>query len=141
VLAEEPTCRLCTTPSAIVDHVVPLAKGGSTERDNLQALCESCHREKTRGDHLPVDTWMIYVKDAFVRPSDRDLVDESEIAARLGVSVDTLHKHQRAVGFLQPEVVPGKVLGDCWDWQRVQIWAQLRGIRKSGTDGRYEPNP
>ncbi len=30
-----------------VDHIVPLADGGSNETSNLQALCLMCHRVKT----------------------------------------------------------------------------------------------
>lgn len=53
VLAEEPLCRLClkqgrTTASQIVDHIKPLAWGGSDERTNKQALCKPCHDEKSR---------------------------------------------------------------------------------------------
>jgi hypothetical protein len=30
-----------------IDHIIPLINGGTNNRDNLQALCISCHREKT----------------------------------------------------------------------------------------------
>lgn len=30
-----------------VDHVVPLADGGTNEDGNLQLLCVECHRRKT----------------------------------------------------------------------------------------------
>jgi hypothetical protein len=30
-----------------IDHIKPLITGGTNERDNLQALCISCHRDKT----------------------------------------------------------------------------------------------
>jgi len=33
-----------------VDHVVPVALGGSNEPENLQILHRPCHREKTRSD-------------------------------------------------------------------------------------------
>jgi 5-methylcytosine-specific restriction endonuclease McrA len=46
------------------DHVVPLYLGGKDVEENLQWLCETCHRVKTVGDrirqklkHLPVESW------------------------------------------------------------------------------------
>ena len=51
VLIEEPVCRKCQRMSSVqVDHIIPLCKGGTDERDNLQAMCEQCHDEKTRKD-------------------------------------------------------------------------------------------
>jgi 5-methylcytosine-specific restriction protein A len=47
VLREEPECRLCGAPATQVDHIVPLAQGGSRGRENLQAICAWCHRGKT----------------------------------------------------------------------------------------------
>ena len=39
-------CRRCGAPAHHVDHVVPLARGGSDHEVNLQALCESCNLAK-----------------------------------------------------------------------------------------------
>ena len=51
VLIEEPVCRICgRKPSTQVDHINPVSKGGTDERDNLQGACEECHEEKTRKD-------------------------------------------------------------------------------------------
>jgi 5-methylcytosine-specific restriction protein A len=50
VLAEEPRCRLCGAPSNEVDHIVPLAAGGTNERGNLRALDTACHKLKTAAD-------------------------------------------------------------------------------------------
>lgn len=33
-----------------VDHIVPKAKGGADQLDNLQALCAPCHAHKTATD-------------------------------------------------------------------------------------------
>lgn len=33
---------------AELDHVVPLWAGGTSDRENLQVLCQPCHRDKTR---------------------------------------------------------------------------------------------
>ena len=74
VLSEEPTCRMCKrlgkiTPADTVDHIKP-HKGDLQlfyDRDNLQALCASCHSgakriQETKGyskgcdvDGLPLD--------------------------------------------------------------------------------------
>ena len=31
-----------------IDHIVPLATGGTNDSDNLQALCKKCHFDKTK---------------------------------------------------------------------------------------------
>ena len=62
VLAETP---LCADPfefhaneervelAAEVDHIVPKAKGGTDDPENLQALCERCHKYKTSNFDSP----------------------------------------------------------------------------------------
>jgi 5-methylcytosine-specific restriction protein A len=47
-------CQACqakdpprVTVGIVADHIVPLSKGGSGERDNYQLLCPECHDEKT----------------------------------------------------------------------------------------------
>jgi len=57
VLAEEPFCRTCLAAgkhvgSDVVDHIKPLAWGGSDERENKQALCTPCHDEKSAAERL-----------------------------------------------------------------------------------------
>lgn len=50
VLSEEARCYLCddfARDDDIVDHVVPIATGGSDERANLHRCCRPCHRLKT----------------------------------------------------------------------------------------------
>lgn len=52
VMADEPFCRLCLEDgkhvrSEVVDHIKPLARGGSDERRNKQALCRRHHDEKS----------------------------------------------------------------------------------------------
>jgi len=61
VLAEEPLCRLClqrgeSTLSAEVDHILAIRFGGPPfDRLNLQALCKTCHSQKTRREMDSVD--------------------------------------------------------------------------------------
>lgn len=47
-------CEMClpkrVTIATVVDHIKPLALGGSDEDSNTQNLCTSCHDLKTRED-------------------------------------------------------------------------------------------
>ncbi len=49
---EQNTCEICNKKlnlkSFHIDHIVPLACGGTNEKNNLQILCQPCHFEKTR---------------------------------------------------------------------------------------------
>lgn len=52
VLRAEPLCRACAAEGRVteaehVDHIVPLSRGGTNHRENLQPLCQSCHSRKT----------------------------------------------------------------------------------------------
>ncbi|MEU7863497.1 HNH endonuclease signature motif containing protein [Nonomuraea sp. NPDC049141] len=41
-------CYVCRRPGATeVDHVVPVARGGSHDYSNLKAICPTCHKVKT----------------------------------------------------------------------------------------------
>lgn len=45
-------CAACGSPDELViDHIIPVARGGSCEQSNLQALCAPCNRQK--GKKLP----------------------------------------------------------------------------------------
>ena len=51
-LSREPLCRECSRvgiiePATDVDHIVPLAMGGTNAADNLQSLCHRHHSMKT----------------------------------------------------------------------------------------------
>lgn len=44
---DEAVCRTCgSTKDLTVDHVIPLARGGSISIDNLQILCRKCNQKK-----------------------------------------------------------------------------------------------
>lgn len=60
VLAEEPFCRRCLkdgkrVASDVVDHIRPLAWGGSDTRENKQGLCDPCHDAKSKKERA-IDT-------------------------------------------------------------------------------------
>lgn len=49
-LEEHPFCmaprgngKRCGAPSTVMDHVVPLSRGGADDESNWQALCKPCH--------------------------------------------------------------------------------------------------
>lgn len=48
VLAEEPNCRRCGARAVIADHIIPLSRGGSKDRENYQGLCRRCSDAKTQ---------------------------------------------------------------------------------------------
>ena len=55
LLRDEPLCLHCkdkgTTALAVeIDHIIPVHKGGSNDRENLQGLCKEHHRVKTTED-------------------------------------------------------------------------------------------
>jgi hypothetical protein len=37
-----------------IDHILPLALGGSNEPENLQILCKRCHESKTAKNDIPL---------------------------------------------------------------------------------------
>jgi 5-methylcytosine-specific restriction enzyme A len=47
-LRAHPACVLCGgTDNLEVDHIIPLAQGGTNKWSNLQVLCKSHHSQKT----------------------------------------------------------------------------------------------
>ncbi len=54
-LREHPLCVECsrrglTVAATEVDHITPLAQGGTHAADNLQSLCKPCHSRKTAAE-------------------------------------------------------------------------------------------
>lgn len=48
-LHAQPRCT-CGAPATTVDHVIPLAEGGTHHPSNLRPLCNPCHTTKTSQD-------------------------------------------------------------------------------------------
>lgn len=55
-LEQKPMCEECLkagrlTPARMVDHIVPINKGGARlDLGNLQSLCNACHARKSAKD-------------------------------------------------------------------------------------------
>ena len=63
ILDETPLCVLCEKrKGSQIDHIQPLALGGTNETENLQVLCKECHFEKTRAEQ----------EDGYVKESDTE---------------------------------------------------------------------
>ena len=48
-------CQVCAgkkrlTLATQVDHIIPKAKGGTDDEENLQSICPDCHRDKSAAD-------------------------------------------------------------------------------------------
>jgi 5-methylcytosine-specific restriction enzyme A len=55
VLRDHPLCSTCLAEGRVevateVDHVIPLAKGGTDDFENLVAICTRHHRIKTAAE-------------------------------------------------------------------------------------------
>lgn len=42
----DPLCTYCGKPADTIDHIVPIAKGGTGDIDNLTPACRSCNSKK-----------------------------------------------------------------------------------------------
>ena len=49
-LCEQCDKRGKTTVGNQADHIIPISKGGTDDMENLQWLCDDCHRVKTAMD-------------------------------------------------------------------------------------------
>jgi 5-methylcytosine-specific restriction endonuclease McrA len=45
-------CAICGRPSGTIDHITPLAKGGTNKMSNLRPLCLSCNSKKSDKEEL-----------------------------------------------------------------------------------------
>ena len=58
------TCQYCGTKWGpfVIDHFVPISRGGSNNNCNLMTACEECDRRK--GNSLPTDQLLEYLRAA-----------------------------------------------------------------------------
>ena len=124
VLCEEPACRLCGGSAEHVDHIRPLWDGGTNERENLQALCTSCHTKKSRdemasGRHGGASEY----------PPQAGLVTLQEVASRLGVRYHTARRWRSKGTLPASTAVPG-FYGEWWEWSVIEEWATATGRLK-----------
>jgi len=48
-----PFCKNCGKPSEHLDHIIPVCRGGTNERSNLQMLCGRCNCRKATKERTP----------------------------------------------------------------------------------------
>ena len=46
LLRDNHRCQACGGPGGVVDHIEPIARGGTDTLSNLQALCVACNAAK-----------------------------------------------------------------------------------------------
>ena len=57
-----------------IDHIIPLAAGGSNEDSNLQILCQSCHLTKTQIELLNKEHVMTSSTESSFNSVTRDII-------------------------------------------------------------------
>lgn len=50
-LRHHPICVECRDVATEVDHITPIARGGTHAWDNLQPMCKPCHSRKTMSEY------------------------------------------------------------------------------------------
>ena len=89
-------CEICGSEARHLefDHVVPLANGGADDISNMQALCTSCHKEKTAKEKEEGYNWMNRSASTF-----NDFANETVLK----------HDDFKALAFVRPVEVHDKV--------------------------------
>lgn len=137
IRANDAKCTYCGEHAAVMDHIIPLSRGGSHSLDNITTACQSCDRKKgnltpderrkkalavTRLAYPPVPTDELLTLDAmlaFIREWQGETTQQ-QFADYLSVSVsvlsDVLHKRRdpppkllQAMGFERVVVYRPKV--------------------------------
>lgn len=104
-------CVLCkSTHNLQLDHIVSLSKGGRTEKNNLQTLCEACNKEKGAGQKSQAYTMT-------------KLKLHSPISG-----IQELNKMEGAYAPAKIEVEPGENMAEALK----ELLSGLRGYEKTG---------
>jgi len=70
IIARDPICKHCeakgkTTLTEVIDHIKPLAEGGSNDDSNLMGLCHPCHDAKTQAEAARAQGRTVRPRQAF----------------------------------------------------------------------------
>ena len=57
-------CGRLNEDEVVIDHITPLAKGGSSDVENLQVTCRRCNSLKSDRDHFEAEEYINAVLDA-----------------------------------------------------------------------------
>jgi 5-methylcytosine-specific restriction endonuclease McrA len=106
-------CRMCGATAVEVDHIVPLRRRGTNERENLQALCRPCHGDKSLSE-LP--------KSLQREPST--WLPAWKIAKRLGVTDGTVRRWPSEAPFRFPAPIGTMFDRRYWTRRLVEEWAR-----------------
>lgn len=114
------TCRFCraTDQPLTIDHLVPVALGGTDDPSNLVAACKDCNAGKSSSS--PDAATVAQVDDDAVRWS----------RAVLTAAQRALRKQEELMDRLEPfhdywySLVPNYKLGD-WRWELPNNWASV----------------
>ena len=53
------------TPATQVDHIIPKSQDGTADMDNLQAICDDCHKAKTAQEATGSKDKLAFDSDGF----------------------------------------------------------------------------
>lgn len=70
-------CAICGADATRVDHIIPVANGGSDHPDNIQYLCKACDKEKTRKERES-GSW--YINRSIPEPIDVKALNNKQIS-------------------------------------------------------------
>lgn len=67
-------CELCqSTQSLVIDHIIPLAQGGTNDLSNLRTLCQSCNAKEAwkYRERTDVDKYTTHLRPSTIKAIKR----------------------------------------------------------------------